>query len=64
MLGLKKDKCLIMQASTEVYGDRNTHNQNYKGAVNVGPRACYDEGKRCAETIFWDYKRQHKVKLK
>lgn len=69
MLGLaKRTNALIMQASTsEVYGDPEIHPQseNYKGAVNIiGPRACYDEGKRCAETIFWDYKRQHKVKIK
>ncbi len=69
MLGLaKRTKAKILQASTsEVYGDPEVHPQteNYKGAVNVnGPRACYDEGKRCAETIFWDYKRQHDVKIK
>lgn len=69
MLGLaKRTKAKILQASTsEVYGDPEVHPQteNYKGAVNVnGPRACYDEGKRCAETIFWDYKRQHNVKIK
>ena len=69
MLGLaKRTKAKILQASTsEVYGDPEVHPQseNYKGAVNVnGPRACYDEGKRCAETIFWDYKRQHNVEIK
>ena len=69
MLGLaKRTNATIMQASTsEVYGDPETHPQSedYKGAVNItGPRACYDEGKRCAETIFWDYKRQHDVNVK
>ncbi|MFL2662461.1 MAG: UDP-glucuronic acid decarboxylase family protein [Alphaproteobacteria bacterium] len=69
MLGLaKRTNATIMQASTsEVYGDPETHPQSedYKGAVNItGPRACYDEGKRCAETIFWDYKRQHNVNIK
>ena len=57
-----------MQASTsEIYGDPETHPQkeSYKGSVNIeGPRACYDEGKRCAETIFWDYKRQHNVDIR
>ena len=57
-----------MQASTsEIYGDPEVHPQNesYKGAVSIdGPTACYDEGKRCAETIFWDYKRQHDVNIK
>ena len=69
MLGLaKRTNATIMQASTsEVYGDPEIHPQSedYKGAVNItGPRACYDEGKRCAETIFWDYKRQHDVNIK
>ena len=69
MLGLaKRTNATIMQASTsEVYGDPEIHPQSedYKGAVNItGPRACYDEGKRCAETIFWDYKRQHDVNVK
>ena len=69
MLGLaKRTKSRIMQASTsEIYGDPETHPQkeSYKGSVNIeGPRACYDEGKRCAETIFWDYKRQHNVDIK
>ncbi len=58
----------ILQASTsEIYGDPEIHPQNeaYKGAVSIsGPRACYDEGKRCAETIFWDYNRQHKVDIR
>ena len=57
-----------MQASTsEIYGDPEIHPQkeSYKGAVSIeGPRACYDEGKRCAETIFWDYKRQHNIDVK
>ena len=69
MLGLaKRTNSKIMQASTsEIYGDPEVHPQNesYKGAVSIdGPRACYDEGKRCAETIFWDYKRQHNVNVK
>ena len=69
MLGLaKRVKARIMQASTsEVYGDPQVHPQpeSYWGHVNtVGPRACYDEGKRCAETLFFDYHRQHKLKIK
>ena len=69
MLGLaKRTKARILQASTsEIYGDPEVHPQNesYKGAVSLeGPRACYDEGKRCAETIFWDYKRQHQIDVK
>ena len=69
MLGLaKRTKARILQASTsEIYGDPEVHPQNesYKGAVNIeGPRACYDEGKRCAETIFWDYQRQHEIDVK
>ena len=69
MLGLaKRTKARILQASTsEIYGDPEVHPQNesYKGAVSIeGPRACYDEGKRCAETIFWDYQRQHQVDVK
>ena len=69
MLGLaKRTKAKIIQASTsEIYGDPEIHPQteDYKGAVSInGPRACYDEGKRCAETIFWDYKRQHNVDIK
>ena len=64
MLGLaRRLKCPILQASTsEVYGDPNVHPQreDYWGNVNpLGPRACYDEGKRCAETLFFDYWRQH-----
>ena len=64
MLGLaKRVKCRIFQASTsEVYGDPTVHPQpeGYWGNVNpIGPRACYDEGKRCAETLFFDYHRQH-----
>ena len=69
MLGLaKRVKARILQASTsEIYGDPEVHPQpeSYKGAVNtIGPRACYDEGKRCAETLFFDYKRQHDVDIK
>jgi len=69
MLGLaKRVKAKILQASTsEVYGDPEIHPQieSYRGCVNpIGIRACYDEGKRCAETLFFDYKRQHNVKIK
>ena len=69
MLGLaKRVKCKILQASTsEVYGDPNVHPQPeaYWGHVNpIGPRACYDEGKRCAETLFFDYRRQHNLNVK
>jgi UDP-glucuronate decarboxylase len=69
MLGLaKRVRARIMQASTsEVYGDPAVHPQpeEYWGNVNtVGPRACYDEGKRCAETLFFDYHRQHKLDIK
>ena len=69
MLGLaKRTQAKILQASTsEIYGDPEEHPQkeSYKGAVSItGPRACYDEGKRCAETIFWDYKRQHDVNIR
>jgi len=69
MLGLaKRLKAKIFQASTsEVYGDPEIHPQpeSYRGAVNpIGPRACYDEGKRCAETLFFDYHRQHKLRIK
>ena len=69
MLGLaKRTKAKILQASTsEIYGDPEVHPQHesYKGAVSInGPRACYDEGKRCAETIFWDYQRQHNIDIK
>jgi len=69
MLGLaKRTGARIMQASTsEVYGDPTVHPQteDYRGNVNpLGPRACYDEGKRCAETLFFDYHRQHKVRIK
>ena len=68
-LGLaKRVKAKIMQASTsEVYGDPNVHPQteDYWGHVNpIGPRSCYDEGKRCAETLFFDYWRQHKLSIK
>lgn len=69
MLGLaKRVKAKIFQASTsEIYGDPEVHPQreDYWGHVNpMGPRACYDEGKRCAETLFFDYNRQHKVSIK
>ena len=69
MLGLaKRCKAKILQASTsEVYGDPEIHPQpeSYKGSVNpIGIRACYDEGKRCAETLFFDYYRQHNVNIK
>lgn len=69
MLGLaKRLKIKILQASTsEVYGDPTVHPQpeSYRGNVNpIGPRACYDEGKRCAETLFFDYYRQLKIKIK
>ncbi len=69
MLGLaKRTKAKILQASTsEVYGDPEVHPQpeEYWGRVNtIGIRSCYDEGKRCAETLFFDYHRQHKVRIK
>ncbi len=69
MLGLaKRLKCRIFQASTsEVYGDPSVHPQteDYWGNVNpIGPRSCYDEGKRCAETLFFDYWRQHNLEIK
>jgi UDP-glucuronate decarboxylase len=69
MLGLaKRLRARILQASTsEVYGDPEVHPQReaYWGRVNpVGPRACYDEGKRCAETLFFDYWRQHRLAIK
>jgi UDP-glucuronate decarboxylase len=69
MLGLaKRVKARILQASTsEVYGDPEVHPQteSYWGRVNcIGPRSCYDEGKRCAETLFFDYHRQHGVDIK
>ena len=69
MLGLaKKNKAKILQASTsEVYGDPQIHPQkeNYNGNVNpLGLRSCYDEGKRCAETLFMDYYREHNLKIK
>jgi len=69
MLGLaKRTGAKILQASTsEVYGDPEVHPQteDYRGSVNtIGPRACYDEGKRCAETLFFDYRRQLGVKIK
>src|ERR671910_18035 len=69
MLGLaKRVRARILQASTsEVYGDPLVHPQteDYWGHVNpIGLRSCYDEGKRCAETLFFDYYRQHKVRIK
>lgn len=69
MLGLaKRTKARIFQASTsEVYGDPEVHPQpeSYWGKVNpIGPRSCYDEGKRCAETLFFDYQRQHNLEIK
>ena len=69
MLGLaKRIKARVLQASTsEVYGDPTVHPQpeSYRGNVNpLGPRACYDEGKRCAETLFFDYHRQHRTRIK
>ncbi len=69
MLGLaKRMRCRIFQASTsEVYGDPEIHPQSeeYWGHVNpIGPRSCYDEGKRCAETLFFDYHRQHGLDVK
>jgi UDP-glucuronate decarboxylase len=69
MLGLaKRVKARILQASTsEVYGDPSVHPQTevYWGNVNpIGPRSCYDEGKRCAETLFFDYHRQHGLAIR
>jgi len=69
MLGLaKRTKARILLASTsEVYGDPQIHPQSesYWGHVNpIGPRSCYDEGKRCAETLFFDYRRQHDMPIK
>lgn len=69
MLGLaRRTKAKILQASTsEVYGDPEMHPQpeSYWGRVNtIGPRACYDEGKRCAETLFFDYHRKHNVQIR
>ena len=69
MLGLaKRLRAVILQASTsEVYGDPSVHPQTeeYWGNVNpIGPRSCYDEGKRCAETLFFDYWRQHRLRIK
>ncbi len=69
MLGLaKRTRAKIFQASTsEVYGNPSVHPQpeSYNGNVNpIGPRSCYDEGKRCAETLFFDYKRQHNINIR
>ena len=68
-LGLaKRLHVRILQASTsEIYGDPQVHPQteDYRGLVNLaGPRACYDEGKRCAETLFYDYMRQHRLAIR
>jgi UDP-glucuronate decarboxylase len=64
----KRTRSKIFQASTsEVYGDPSVHPQpeTYNGNVNpIGPRSCYDEGKRCAETLFFDYKRQHNINIR
>jgi len=69
VLGIaRRVKAKVFQASTsEVYGDPTVHPQteDYRGNVNpIGPRACYDEGKRCAETLFFDYHRQHHLRIK
>ncbi len=69
MLGLaKRVKARVLQASTsEIYGDPQVHPQteDYWGNANmIGPRSCYDEGKRCAETLFFDYRRQHGLRIK
>lgn len=69
MLGLaKRTGARVLQASTsEVYGNPSVHSQSeaYHGDVNpIGFRVCYDEGKHCAETIFFDYRRQHKTSIK
>jgi UDP-glucuronate decarboxylase len=69
VLGLaKRVKAKVLQASTsEIYGDPTVHPQpeDYSGSVSpIGPRACYDEGKRCAETLFFDYHRQHRLRIK
>jgi UDP-glucuronate decarboxylase len=66
-LAEKSDARLLMASTSEVYGDPAAHPQveSYWGNVNcTGPRACYDEGKRCAETLFFDYLRQHRTKIK
>ena len=68
MLGLAKNNSKILLASTsEVYGDPLIHPQteDYFGNVNpIGPRSCYDEGKRCSETLFMDYHREHNIRIK
>ena len=69
MLGLAKrtGAKILLTSTSEVYGDPHVHPQNetYWGNVNpIGPRACYDEGKRCAETLFFDYRRQHDMDIK
>ena len=66
-LALKNDCEFILASTSEIYGDPkiSPQKEDYYGNVNpIGPRACYDEGKRCAETLFWDYKRQHNVNVK
>ena len=66
-LAKQKNASVLLSSTSEIYGDPEVHPQNesYKGAVSIeGPRACYDEGKRCAETIFWDYQRQHQIDVK
>ncbi len=66
-LALKNNASILQASTSEVYGDPRVHPQpeNYRGHVNpIGPRACYDEGKRCAETLFFDYKRMHGVDIK
>src|SRR6185437_13894059 len=67
LLGLAKEKKsrMLIASTSEVYGDPTVHPQpeEYWGNVNpVGPRSCYDEGKRCAETLFFDYRRQHNMR--
>src|SRR3954465_8557186 len=69
LLGLARVKKahILVASTTEVYGDPSVHPQteDYWGNVNpIGPRSCYDEGKRCAETLFFDYWRQHRVRIK
>ncbi len=66
-LALKNNASILQASTSEVYGDPRVHPQpeNYRGHVNpIGPRACYDEGKRCAETLFFDYNRMHGVDIK
>src|SRR3954447_21571907 len=66
-LARRKSSCVLQASTSEVYGDPEIHPQpeSYLGNVNpIGPRSCYDEGKRCAETLFFDYHRQHGVEIK